>query len=145
MADILDLPIDITNITDCCPMGQDGSFHLQGKRSAQPLASAYCSPDTSNPINATPRIRLKDVVSPIGSDGRRGPAKGNSSVPGVSPTIYREQGNRMIAIKFSSLRAAIWRAAVSEAARRRPRTSLKPRTGRNGVENSRRWKRRKAN
>ena len=55
--------------------------------------------DTSNPITNTPRLRLRDLVSPVGKDGRADP-KGSFERAGAS-TIYREQGKRLIAIKFS--------------------------------------------
>ena len=46
-----------------------------------------------------PRVPLRELVSPVGPDGRIDPA-GSYVRPGVS-IIYREQGNRMIAVKFS--------------------------------------------
>ena len=56
--------------------------------------------DTSNPVGVNaPRLRLKDVVSPIGEDGSVDP-KGQFERHGASD-IYREEGKRMIAVKFS--------------------------------------------
>ncbi len=55
--------------------------------------------DTSNPITNSPRLRLRDLVSPLGKDGRPDP---NGSFERASPsTIYREKGERMVAVKFS--------------------------------------------
>jgi Cu/Ag efflux pump CusA len=45
-----------------------------------------------------PRVRLRDLLSPVGDDGRPDP-KGTFMRPGAS-VIYREQGDRLIAIKF---------------------------------------------
>jgi len=55
--------------------------------------------DTSNPITKTPRLRLRDLVSPVGKNGTVDP-NGRFQRAGAS-TIYREQGNRLIAVKFS--------------------------------------------
>jgi cobalt-zinc-cadmium resistance protein CzcA len=46
-----------------------------------------------------PRLRLRDLVSPVGEDGRPDP-QGGFSRPGGS-MIMREQGKRFIAVKFS--------------------------------------------
>jgi len=55
--------------------------------------------DTSNPISSTPRIRLGDLVTPVGADYSPDPS-GRFNRAGAS-TIYREQKSRLIAIKFS--------------------------------------------
>ena len=68
--------------------------------------------DTGNPITNTPRLRLRDLVSPVGKDGRADP-KGSFERAGAS-TIYREQGKRMIAVKFS-VRGRDLASAVAEA------------------------------
>jgi cobalt-zinc-cadmium resistance protein CzcA len=49
--------------------------------------------------NFQPRLRLRDLVSPVGEDGRPDP-HGSFSRPGGS-MITREQGKRFIAVKFS--------------------------------------------
>jgi cobalt-zinc-cadmium resistance protein CzcA len=68
--------------------------------------------DTRNPISSTPRLRLRDLVTPVGKDGAPDP-KGSFERPGAS-TIYREQGNRLIAVKFS-VRNRDLAGAVAEA------------------------------
>src|SRR5271157_2246415 len=68
--------------------------------------------DPSNPISSTPRIRLGDLVSPVGADYAPDPS-GQFNRPGYS-TIYREQGKRLIAIKFS-VRGRDLGSAVDEA------------------------------
>ena len=71
--------------------------------------------DTTNPISNTPRLRLRDLVSPVGADGVPDP-KGTFERAGAS-TIYREQGNRLIAIKFSVRGGRDLGSAVDEARR----------------------------
>lgn len=68
--------------------------------------------DTLNPLTNTPRRRLKDFVTPVDADGMPDPT-GRFERAGAS-TIYREQGNRMIAIKFS-VRDRDLASAVAEA------------------------------
>src|SRR5208282_330016 len=55
--------------------------------------------NTANPISNTPRLRLRDLVTPVGEDGAPDP-DGQFERAGASD-IYREQGKRLIAIKFS--------------------------------------------
>jgi cobalt-zinc-cadmium resistance protein CzcA len=68
--------------------------------------------DTSNPISSTPRIRLADLVTPVGADYAPDP-NGRFNRSGAA-TIYRENGKRMIAIKFS-VRGRDLGSAVDEA------------------------------
>src|SRR5262249_13868240 len=50
------------------------------------------------PPSSSPRRRIRDLVTPLGDKGR--PERGGSFTrPGAS-MIYREQGKRMIAVKF---------------------------------------------
>jgi cobalt-zinc-cadmium resistance protein CzcA len=65
-----------------------------------------------NYLNNTPRRHLRDFVTPLDEAGRPNPA-GQYIRPGAS-TIYREQGNRLIAIKFS-VRNRDLASAVDEA------------------------------
>src|SRR5207244_13383465 len=67
---------------------------------------------TANPLSNTPRLRLRDLVSPVGEDGQPDP-KGRFEQAGAS-TRYREQGNRLIAVKFS-VRNRDLASAVAEA------------------------------
>ena len=45
-------------------------------------------------------MRLGDLVSPVGKNGQPDPSSKSFVRPGAS-TIYREQGERLIAVKFS--------------------------------------------
>jgi cobalt-zinc-cadmium resistance protein CzcA len=67
---------------------------------------------TSNPITNTPRLKLRDLLSPVGAKGQPDP-KARFEQAGAS-TIYREQGNRLIAVKFS-VRGRDLAGAINEA------------------------------
>jgi cobalt-zinc-cadmium resistance protein CzcA len=67
---------------------------------------------TFNNLAASPRRRLGDLVTPLNEQGQHDP-KGNFIRSGAS-TIYREQGNRLIAVKFS-VRERDLAGAVAEA------------------------------
>jgi Cu/Ag efflux pump CusA len=56
-------------------------------------------PDKGPPPAATPRLRLRDLVSPVGDDGQPDP-KGQFMRPGAV-AIYRENGRRFIAVRFN--------------------------------------------
>lgn len=108
---ILDIPVDIVN----------NQVVLAGGSFPTPNASGFALPppavigtqaDTTNPISSTPRIRLGDLVSPVGSDYAPDPS-GQFNRAGAS-TIYHEQGKRLIAIKFS-VRGRDLASAVAEA------------------------------
>jgi heavy metal efflux system protein len=109
--DILDLPIDIINNTVIQPSGP-GTVPAAGGTGQAPVTTFGSNANTGNPISSTPRIRLAELVSPIGPDGDADP-NGRFERAGAS-TIYREGGNRMIAIKFS-VRERDLGGAVSEA------------------------------
>jgi cobalt-zinc-cadmium resistance protein CzcA len=75
---ILDIPVDVPNLA----VGPGGA---PGEK-------------TALPINAVPRLRLRDLVSPRGADGEP-----DFNAPFVRPgaaAIWREQGMRLIAVRF---------------------------------------------
>ena len=111
VADILELPIDLVNNTVVRPSGPGLNPSATGTSQKDPatVGSQY---DTSNQLSNTPRLRLGDLVSPVGADGAPDPG-GRYERAGAS-TIYREQGTRMIAIKFS-VRERDLASAVVEA------------------------------
>ena len=68
---LLDLPIDVTNN----------------------------KVDVGEPIQAAPRVRVRDLVSPVGKDGQPDP-RGEFLRP-AAVTIYREQRTRMMPVRFT--------------------------------------------
>jgi cobalt-zinc-cadmium resistance protein CzcA len=108
---ILDIPVDIFNNQVVQPQGSGFTPSAAGYALPSP-STVGTKADTSNPISSTPRLRLRDLVSPVGDDGRADP-HGQFERAGAS-TIYREQGKRMIAIKFS-VRDRDLSGAVNEA------------------------------
>jgi cobalt-zinc-cadmium resistance protein CzcA len=107
---ILDIPVDVTN--NAVAQGPPpGGFEPRGT-SAPPPSVKGSVIDTANPLSNTPRVRLRDLVTPVGKDGAPDP-KGAFERAGAS-TIYREQGQRLIAVKFS-VRGRDLGGAVAEA------------------------------
>ncbi|HWY87377.1 MAG TPA: efflux RND transporter permease subunit [Gemmataceae bacterium] len=103
---ILEIPVDIQN-NQLTPGSQPGSQQtIVAGASTGPSSTGM---STANPalISAgvasynlsLPRLRLRDLVSPVGEDGRPNPAA-NFVRPGGS-MITRENGKRFIAVKFS--------------------------------------------
>jgi heavy metal efflux system protein len=108
---ILDIPVDIINNSVVLAQGSGFTPNASG-HALPPPAVAGTLADTSNPISSTPRIRLGDLVTPVGADYAPDPS-GRFNRAGAS-TIYRENGKRMIAIKFS-VRGRDLGSAVDEA------------------------------
>ena len=108
---ILDIPVDIIN--NHVVLAQGPSFTPSASGTALPGAAPVGSlSDTSNPISSTPRIRLADLITPVGPDYAPDP-DGKFNRSGAS-TIYREQGKRFIALKFG-VRGRDLGSAVTEA------------------------------
>ncbi len=108
---ILDIPVDIVNNQVVLAQGPGFTPNATGHGLPAP-ATAGTLADTSNPISSTPRVRLGDLVSPVGADYAPDP-NGKFNRPGYS-TIYRENKQRLIAIKFS-VRGRDLGSAVDEA------------------------------
>jgi cobalt-zinc-cadmium resistance protein CzcA len=108
---ILDIPVDIINNTVILPQGPSIIPSASGSGLATPSSKGALA-DTSNPISNTPRLRLRDLVSPVDENGAPDP-NGQFERHGAS-TIYRENGKREIAIKFS-VRGRDLAGAVDEA------------------------------
>jgi cobalt-zinc-cadmium resistance protein CzcA len=108
---ILDIPVDIINNQVVLAQGSGFTPNAAG-HALPPPSTVGTQADTSNPISSTPRIRLGDLVTPVGADYAPDP-NGQYVRPGAS-TIYREQGKRFIAIKFS-VRGRDLGSAVDEA------------------------------
>jgi cobalt-zinc-cadmium resistance protein CzcA len=96
---ILDIPVDIINNTVIQSQGPGLVPQAKGHAvmEANPAGTLI---RTDNPIpQQAPRLRLRDLVSPVGDDGSPDPS-GQYERAGASD-IYRENGKRMIAVKFS--------------------------------------------
>jgi Cu/Ag efflux pump CusA len=95
---ILDIPVDIVNNQVVLPQGPGLVPSTRGS-TYQPLA------DTRNPISSNaPRIPLRELVSPVGEFEHHG-----------ASDIYRENGKRMIVVKFSVRGDRDLSSAVDEA------------------------------
>jgi cobalt-zinc-cadmium resistance protein CzcA len=106
---ILDIPVDIWNNSlsagstpttsqTTTTGGSTGISATVGTSIPNPaLGSANYAPFNS----FLPRLRLRDLVSPIGPDGRPSTSPSASFTRPGGSTITREQGKRFIAVKFS--------------------------------------------
>ncbi len=84
---ILDMQVDITNNQVVPATGPGFSPSPTGTGVPAP-STAGSLVNTANPINNTPRLRLRELVSPVGINGAPDP-KGSFERAGAS-TIYRE-------------------------------------------------------
>jgi cobalt-zinc-cadmium resistance protein CzcA len=108
---ILDIPVDILNNTVARAQGPGVVPSATGFGVAAPAVAGALA-NTANPISSTPRLRLRDLVTPVGEDGA--PDPGGSFERHGASDIYRENGKRMIAVKFS-VRGRDLGGAVDEA------------------------------
>ena len=69
---ILDIPVDILNNTVIQNQGPGVIPSASGTGLATPSSKGSLA-DTSNPISNTPRLRLRDLVTPVGADGAPDP------------------------------------------------------------------------
>jgi cobalt-zinc-cadmium resistance protein CzcA len=106
---ILNIPVDITNnqvtqgyvpgVPQTPWTGSASGPATGGTSVALPAVPGSVYAGSMNYIGNAPRRPLKDLVTPLGPTGFPDPS-GSFNKPGAS-TIYREQGNRLIAVKFS--------------------------------------------
>jgi cobalt-zinc-cadmium resistance protein CzcA len=108
---ILDMQVDITNNQVVPAAGPGFTPSPTGTGVVQPLPAGSLV-NTANPISNTPRLRLRELVSPVGSNGA--PDDNGSFERAGASTIYREQGKRMIAVKFN-VRKRDLASAVADA------------------------------
>jgi len=108
---ILDIPIDVGNNQVVQPQGPGFTPSATGTGQAPPAVAGSLAA-TANPLSNTPRLRLRDVVSPEGVDGSVD-LNGKFERPGAA-VIYREKSKRLIAVKFS-VRGRDLAGAVAEA------------------------------
>jgi heavy metal efflux system protein len=121
-AAILDIPVDVqSNIVTSSDRPVVRSSIITGPGSGPaPIGTSVTPPallgsetaDALNDLTRTPRRRIVDLVTPLGRDGRPDPL-GSFVQPGAS-TVWREQGNRFIAIKFD-VRGRDLASAVDDA------------------------------
>ena len=71
---ILDIPVDIINNQVVLAQGSSFTPNASG-HALPPPAVAGSLADTSNPISSTPRLRLRDLVTPVGKDFDAGPQR----------------------------------------------------------------------
>ncbi len=118
---ILDIPVEVSNNVTSSGQSSVGSTPLTGASTGlSPLGTSQSMPSltgnmfngTLNNLSNTPRRRIGDLVTPLGPDGKPDP-KADFVRSGAS-TIYREQGNRLIAVKFG-VRGRDLASAVKEA------------------------------
>jgi cobalt-zinc-cadmium resistance protein CzcA len=118
---ILDIPVDVGNNQVVQPQGPGFVPSATGTGQAPPAVGGSLA-TTANPLSNTPRLRLRDLVSPVGEDGAVDP-HGQFEKPGAA-VIYREQAKRLIAVKFS-VRGRDLASAVDEA-RKKTQHLFKP-------------------
>jgi Cu/Ag efflux pump CusA len=95
---ILDIPLDVMNNQVVVPSGPGPIPSPTGSGQAPPTAAGSLV-NTANPLSNVPRLRLRDVVTPVGKDGAPD-AQGPFERPGAA-SIWRENGRRLIAVRFS--------------------------------------------
>jgi len=108
---ILDIPVDVGNNQVVQPQGPGFTPSATGTGRVPPAVGGSLA-NTANPLSNTPRLRLRDLVSPVGEDGSVDP-NGQFEKPGAA-VIYREGAKRLIAVKFS-VRGRDLASAVAEA------------------------------
>jgi heavy metal efflux system protein len=106
---ILDIPVDVTNnivtpgtvpsLPQTPHSGPSAGIATTGSALVMPSLTGSLFNANVNNISGSPRRRLGDLVTPQDDRGLPAPA-GSFLRPGAS-TIYREQGLRLIAVKFS--------------------------------------------
>ena len=123
-SDILDIPVDVTSnqvtvgsqsIAQATPVS-GGFTGIASKGSSSSLPSPTGSQRGTSSLEAstTPRERLGDLITPLGeTDDDRLDPEGQFVRPGAS-TIAREEGSRLIAVKFG-VRGRDLASAVADA------------------------------
>ncbi|HYT93798.1 MAG TPA: efflux RND transporter permease subunit [Gemmataceae bacterium] len=119
LSSLLDIPVDVANNQIGVGVASRGQTALTGPSTGPATVGVAMPPPAQTgsagnaPFSALlPRLPLRELVSPVGPDGQPDPS-GEFVRPGVS-IIYREQGNRLIALKFS-VRGRDLASAVAEA------------------------------
>jgi cobalt-zinc-cadmium resistance protein CzcA len=105
---ILDIPVEVSKNTvvnsqsngqgDTPVSGPSSGVSPTGTSAALPPLTGSSSNASMNDLSRTPRRRLRDLLTPLGPDGRLD-EHGSFLQRGASD-IYREQGERLIVVKF---------------------------------------------
>ncbi|HVU87078.1 MAG TPA: efflux RND transporter permease subunit [Pirellulales bacterium] len=123
-SDILDIPVDVTShqVTEGTQAGTAGApisgvsvgIASKGSSKSTPTPTGSIRGSTSLEATTTPRERLGDLITPLGdaADDRLDP-DGQFVRPGAS-TIAREEGSRLVAVKFG-VRGRDLASAVDDA------------------------------
>jgi cobalt-zinc-cadmium resistance protein CzcA len=121
---ILDVPVDVggnavtpggePTIASTAQTGAAAGTIASGAAASLPAPAGSAESGDYNPLNQAPRRRLRDFVTPTDAEGRLD-ATGSFVQPGAS-TIYREEGRRLIALKFG-VRGRDLGGAVADAQR----------------------------
>ncbi len=118
---ILNIPVDVSNnrVADESSMDPKansssggGGLSAGGANMPKPNVTGSKLGGAYNVLDSAPRRRLRDLVTPLDSHGKQD-LRGHFIRAGAS-TIYREQGYRLIAVKFS-VRGRDLAGAVEEA------------------------------
>jgi cobalt-zinc-cadmium resistance protein CzcA len=111
---ILNIPVDVYNnrVTQNDHRRSRNALAAIGTDQPPPAPSGTSLGSEFNNLATVPRRRLGDLVTPL-NDAGQFDSHGRFIRPGAS-TIYREQGKRMIAVKFS-VRGRDLAGAVAEA------------------------------
>jgi cobalt-zinc-cadmium resistance protein CzcA len=119
---ILYIPVEVTNntvtpgfvpgLSQTPVTGPASGVSTIGTSMSMPALLGSIFNASGNNITNVPRLRLGQLVTPVNRDGVPDP-RGTYLRPGAS-TIYREQGKRLIAVKFS-VRGRDLAGAVAEA------------------------------
>jgi cobalt-zinc-cadmium resistance protein CzcA len=120
---ILDIPVNVTNhvvtlgytpgLQQTPLTGPATGPSTSGHTLNMPALAGNTQGAAVNNITATPRLRLRQLITPLNEAGELDDKKGTFLRSGAS-TIYREQGKRLIAVKFS-VRGRDLAGAVAEA------------------------------
>ncbi len=112
---ILNIPVDaVGNRLDDpnAPLGGSQGVSPTGSSRRPPSLTGSQRTDALTTLDRAPRRRLRDLITPLDSEGRPDPA--GSFVRSAASTIYREQSQRLIAVSFS-VRGRDLASAVAEA------------------------------
>ncbi len=117
--DILDIPVDVIgNVVRTQSADPDASGHPASTGYGSLLPSFTGSARSGKPLETTtaPRERLRDLVTPLSVDSDFALDPHGKFIRGGASVISREEGKRLIAVKFS-VRNRDLASAVKEAQR----------------------------